>query len=149
MRFLQGKRATARQRGRCQVEKMEKPEKGDKRVEEKKRPKVWGHTAPEKCRAVLAVWTERQKPGEVCRDLGVTLGVLTQWQERAMEGMLEALEPRSKQMEEGMALSRRLAVLLEKKSKMRSTRLEGRLRRLQEGLSGTEAIAEVAGEKKA
>lgn len=149
MRFLLDKRATARQRGRCQVEKIDKLEKGDKRIEEKKRTKVLGPTAQERCRAVLAVWTERRKPGEVCRDMGVAVSVLTQWQERAIEGMLEALEPRPKQMEEGMALSPRLAVLLEKKSKMRSTRLERRLTRLQEGLSGTGGIVEVAGEKKA
>ena len=131
------------------MEKIDKLEKGDKRIEEKKRSKVSGHTAQERCRAVLAVWTERQKPGEICREMGVRLGVLTQWQERAMEGMLEALESRPKPVEEGMALSRRLAVLLEKKSKVRSTRLERRLTRLQEGLSGTEAGVEVAGEKKA
>lgn len=131
------------------MDKIEKAEKGDKRVEEKKRPKVLGHTAQERCRAVLATWTERQKPGEICREMGVSLGVLSQWQERAMEGMLEALEPRPKPMEGGIALSPRLAVLLEKKSKMRSTRLERRLMRLQESLSGAQKTVEMAGEKKA
>jgi hypothetical protein len=63
--------------------------------------------------------------------------------------MLAALEPRPKQAERGIALSPRLAVLLEKKSKMRTTRLERRLTRLQEGLSGAGMIAEIAGEKKA
>jgi len=149
MRFLLGQRGKACQRGRWEVEKIDKLEKGEKRIEEKKRPKVLGPTAQERCRAVLAVWTERRKPGEVCREIGVTLGVLTQWQERAIEGMLEALESRPKPIEEGMALSRRLAVLLEKKSQVRSTRLERRLTRLQEGLSGAEGVVEVAGEKKA
>lgn len=151
MRLPRRKRATARKRGRWKVEKvekLEKAEKGDKRVEEKKRLKVSRHTAQERCRAVLAVWTERQKPGEVSREMGLTVGVLSQWQERAMEGMLDALEPRAKQEEGGIALSPRLAVLLERKSKFRSMRLERRLTRLQESLSGTGEATEIAGEKK-
>ena len=46
--------------------------------------------------------------------MGVAWGVLQQWQDRAMEGMLLALQPRV-QVERGVALSPRLAVLLEKK----------------------------------
>jgi len=48
----------------------------------------FGYTAEEKCRAVLSVWTERCKPGDVCRELGVTWTLLSHWQSRAMEGML-------------------------------------------------------------
>ena len=66
-----------------------------------------------------------------------------------MEGMLQALEPRVK-LERGVALSPRLAVLLEKKSKLGSMKgLEKRLTRLQEGLSGPVEMREVVGEKKA
>ena len=53
-----------------------------------------GHTAQEKRQAVLTLWTERRKPGEVCREMGVAWGVFQQWQDRAMEGMLLALQPR-------------------------------------------------------
>jgi len=42
---------------------------------------------------------------------------LNQWQERAMEGMLMALQPRILVMENKVALNSRLAVLLERKSK--------------------------------
>src|SRR3989304_2573499 len=82
---------------------------------EKKRARGMGHTAEEKCQAVLTLWTERRKPGEVCRDLGVAWGILKQWQDRAMEGMLMALQPRARG-EGGGALSPRLALLLAKKS---------------------------------
>jgi hypothetical protein len=68
----------------------------------------------EKCRAVLAVWTERRKPAEICREMGVPWMVLEQWQKRAMEGMLQALEPRVR-LDKGPALSPRLQTLLDKK----------------------------------
>lgn len=72
------------------------------------------HGAMEKCRAVLSVWTERRKPGQVCRELQIPWMVLSQWQKRAMEGMLQALEPRVS-LSEGAALSPRLLAMLEKK----------------------------------
>ncbi len=113
-------------KGRKEMEKAERP-----KVEEKKGRKVSGHTAEEKWRAVLSVWTERRKLGEVCRELGVTWTVLSQWQARAMEGMLLALQPRVP-VEKGVALSPRLAVLLERKNKGGSMKgLERRLARLQ------------------
>jgi transposase-like protein len=100
-------------------------------MEDKKGRKVTGYTAEEKCRAVLSVWTERRKPGEICRELGVAWTVLSQWQARAMEGMLLALQPRVA-VEKGVALSPRLAVLLERKSQGGAMKgLERRLARLQ------------------
>ena len=100
-------------------------------AEEKKGRRVSGHTAKEKCRAVLSVWTERRKPGEVCRELGVAWTVLNQWQERAMEGMLVALQPRAA-VDKAVALNSRLGVLLERKSKGGTMKeLERRLARLQ------------------
>jgi hypothetical protein len=106
--------------------KVEKPE-----IEEKKGRRGSGHTAKEKCRAVLSVWTERRKPGEVCRELGVAWTVLNQWQERAMEGMLVALQPRAA-VDKAVALNSRLGVLLERKSKGGTMKeLERRLARLQ------------------
>ena len=111
------------------MEKIEKSKVERSGVEDKKGRKVTGHTAEEKCRAVLSVWTERRKPGEICREMGVAWTALNQWQARAMEGMLLALQPRVP-MEKGVALSLRLAVLLERKSKA-GTGLERRLARLQ------------------
>jgi len=106
--------------------KVEKPE-----IEEKKGRRGSGHTAKEKCRAVLSVWTERRKPGEVCRELGIAWTVLNQWQERAMEGMLVALQPRAA-VDKAVALNSRLGVLLERKSKGGTMKeLERRLARLQ------------------
>ena len=88
---------------------MGKAEKAKVGTEERK-----GHTAEEKCRAVLSVWTERRKPAEVCRELGVAWTILNQWQERAMEGMLQALESRAN-LADGAALSPRLRALLQKR----------------------------------
>src|SRR4030042_6184825 len=99
------------------MEKTEKPKVERSGVEEKKGRKVSGQTAEEKCRAVLSVWTERRKPGEVCRELGVAWSLLNQWQERAMEGMLLGLQPRIPGMEKTVALNSGLAVLLERKGK--------------------------------
>ena len=38
----------------------------------------------EKCRAVLAIWTERKKASALCRELGVGSSLLWQWQDRAL-----------------------------------------------------------------
>jgi hypothetical protein len=58
------------------------------------------HGAKEKAQAALAWWTERRRPSELCRELRITPTVLSHWQERAMEGMLAALEPRTRSPEE-------------------------------------------------
>jgi len=70
--------------------------------------------AMDKCRAVLSIWTERRKPSEICRELSVPWVALPYWQKRAMEGMLQALEPRVR-LEKGPALSPRLQAMLEKR----------------------------------
>jgi transposase-like protein len=129
------------------MEKVEKP-KGEKPgMEEKSGRKVLGHTPEEKCRAVLSVWTERRKPGEVCRELGVAWGILKQWQDRAMEGMLMALQPRV-QVERGVALSPRLAVLLKKSQAGMMKGLDKRLKKLQGNLKAPQELREAAAEKK-
>lgn len=99
---------------------------------ERKRQTI-SHGAMEKCRAVLAVWTERRKPAEVCREMQVPWMVLAQWQKRAMEGMLQALEPRVS-LDKGPSLSPRLQTMLEKKrlSLLGSSRLEKTLSKAQE-----------------
>jgi hypothetical protein len=130
------------------MEKVEKVEKPEKRVEEKRGRRGMGHTAREKCQAVLTLWTERRKPGEVCREMGVAWGVLKQWQDRAMEGMLLALQPRVP-VERGVALSPRLAVLLEEKSQAGMMKgLEKRLRKLQGSQRALQEVREAAVEKK-
>ena len=114
------------------MEKTEKPKAERPGMEEKKGRKGSDHTAAEKCRAVLSVWTERRKPGEICRELGIAWSLLNHWQEQAMEGMLLALQPRVPVMEKTVALNSRLAVLLERKSKGGAMKgLERRLARLQ------------------
>ena len=89
--------------------------------------------AMEKCRAVLSIWTERRKPSAICREMQVPWMVLAQWQKRAMEGMLQALEPRVS-LDKGPALSPRLQSMLEKKrlSLLTSSRLEKTLAKAQE-----------------
>lgn len=52
------------------------------------------HSAKEKAQAVLASWTECRRPSETCREMKITPKQLDQWQERAMEGIAAALQPR-------------------------------------------------------
>jgi len=136
-------------RGRRGMEKVEKPKVGRPGIEDKRERKISRHTAEEMCRAVLSVWTERRKPGEVCRELGVTWNSLNKWQKRAMEGMLLALQPRVP-VEKTVALNPRLAVLLERGTKGRAMKgLERRLARLQRSpVKQGELLQEVGAEKK-
>lgn len=123
-------------------------EKMESRGEEKRKRRGVGPTAEERCQAVLTLWTERRKPGEICREMGVTWGVLQQWQDRAMEGMLLALQPRV-QVERGVALNPRLAVLLEKKRRAGLLKgLDRRLKKLQKSIEGSPEVPEVSPEKK-
>lgn len=88
-------------------------------------------SAEEKAQAVLAIWTDRVKTAEVMRSLGVTYMTLQQWQERAMEGMLQALEPRAN-LANGAALPPRLRALLRRRQEaMGEDRIKARLERLQ------------------
>jgi len=73
------------------------------------------YSATEKVQAVLAVWTERCKAAEVCRQMKITGMTFHQWQQRAMEGMLQALESRVN-LAKGEVLSPRLQTLLQKRS---------------------------------
>jgi transposase-like protein len=72
--------------------------------------------AADKCRAVLALWTERSSGTELCRDLGVTWNQLNLWQEQAMEGMIQALEPKRSAPCGNTPLNPRLQGLLERKA---------------------------------
>jgi len=142
------KRKAVRLRGREAMDKVDKPKLEKSGIEDKREKKVSKHTAEERCRAVLSIWTERRKPGEICRELGVTWNLLNQWQDLAMEGMLLALQPRVS-MEKAVALNPRLAVLLERKSKGGTMKgLERRLVRLQGGPIKQGELRETVAEKK-
>ena len=67
----------------------------------------------DKAQAVLAVWTERCKPTDVCRQYQINWMTFHHWQRRAMEGMLQALESRVN-LSRGEALSPRLRALMQK-----------------------------------
>ena len=135
-------------KGGRKMENAEKLKAEKPGLEEKKGRRGSGHTAKEKCRAVLSVWTEKRKPGEVCRELGVAWSILNQWQERAMEGMLLALQPRVA-VDKAVALNSRLALLLERTSKGGAMKeLERRLARLQGAAAKQGEPQEIAPEKK-
>jgi hypothetical protein len=110
-------------------------EKIEKSATGKKQKQTLKYTAQEKCQAVLSIWTERRKPGEVCRELTIPWALLSHWQTRAMEGMLQALQPRIK-LDQGPALSPRLQAMLQKRrfGPGFQSRLSVRLAKLQEGL---------------
>lgn len=98
-------------------------------------------TGTEQCRAVLGIWTEKRSVEQVCRELGVARKILQQWQERAMDGMLRALQPREGREEErGPALAPKVKRLLER----RAMEQEGRLPRLAKRLASVGSVPESA-----
>ena len=98
-------------------------------------------SAADKAQAVLAVWTERARPAEVCRQLGVNPITFSQWQDRAMEGMLQALESRVN-LTAGQCLSPRLQALLTKRHHAAGvSKLEAKLAKLASGPKPEEALA--------
>ena len=115
---------------------MEKDKKEPKEIVKKKgRPRGVNSpsqqvSAADKAQAVLAVWTERARPAEVCRQLGVNPITFSQWQDRAMEGMLQALESRVN-LAAGQVLSPRLQALLTKRHHAAGvSKLEAKLAKL-------------------
>ena len=127
---------------------MEKDKKEPKEIVKKKgRPRGVSSpsqqvSAADKAQAVLAVWTERVRPAEVCRQLGVNPITFSQWQERAMEGMLQALESRVN-LAAGQCLSPRLRTLLAKRHHAAGVnKLEAKLAKLANGpVKPEEALA--------
>lgn len=84
-------------------------------IKAKKEMKVYN--AHQRAQAVLSVWTERRRPAEICRQLGISSILLAAWQERAMAGMLEALQPRCRpEAQLGSALTGKLERLLARQS---------------------------------
>jgi len=92
------------------------------------------YPAKTKCEAILSVWSERRKPSEVCKELGINWAQLNQWQNQAMAAMMKALEPkRVREAERGPALGPKLERLLEKTTQQaeKFTKLEKRLEKIQ------------------
>ena len=104
----------------------------DKTPKEKKRTPLGSPNAMDKAQAVLAVWTERCKPGDVCQQFHINWATFNHWQRRAMEGMLQALESRVN-LAKGQALSPRLQVLLQRQQHASQlTKLSSRLEQIQQ-----------------
>lgn len=82
-------------------------------------------TASEKCRAVLALWTERRNAAAVCRELSIKWVQLNIWQNHALEGMLKALD--TGRSPERAMLGDRLERLLDRKTEPRPSMLAKRL----------------------
>ena len=93
-------------------------------------------TAQQRVEAVLSIWSERRRPSEVCKELNINATQLSQWQDRALGVMLEALQPRSRPVAaRPESLSPKLARLLSRQvshQASRMQRLEKRLTTLQE-----------------
>jgi transposase-like protein len=106
-----------------------------------KRPRqaVPSYPASEKVQAVLAVWTDRCKAAEVCRQLKINFMTFQHWQRRAMEGMLQALESRVN-LAKGQALSPRLQALLASRQRQINTeKITSRLEQIQLARTGEPA----------
>ena len=70
------------------------------------------HPVREKCLAVLSVWARKRRASSVCRELGISWGILNQWEKRALQGMLEGLGQKGKIPEQPLNLGPRLERLL-------------------------------------
>jgi len=103
----------------------------DKQEKKKKLPAP-PLSAADKAQAVLAVWTERCKPVDVCRQFHINWMTFNHWQRRAMEGLLQALESRVN-LAKGEALSPRLQALLQRQQRTSPlTKLSSRLEQIQQ-----------------
>ena len=94
-------------------------------IKAKKEP--LSYNAQQRAQAVLSIWTERRRPGEVCQDLGISPAVLCHGEKRALAAMLQALESQTR-LEPGPALSPKLERLLARQALQQ----KGRLAKLQE-----------------
>lgn len=89
-----------------------KPEMNKERMTGKTRRNRHAHSAQEKSLAVLSVWAEKRRAGTVCRELGISWGVLNQWEKRALQGMLQGLGHREEKTEQSVSLCKRLERLI-------------------------------------
>ncbi len=96
-----------------------------------RRQPIPAYPAADKVQAVLAVWTDRCKAADVCRQLKINFMTFQHWQRRAMEGMLQALESRVN-LSQGQVLSPRLQALLVNRQRTISTgKIASRLQQIQ------------------
>ena len=105
------------------------------KVEKPQAKKQVIHGAQQRCEAVLAVWMERRRPSQICRKLGIAEGVLLNWQDRALRGMLEALEPRKSIDGQGPWLPAKLDKKLRRQAAerlARQTKLSRRLEKIRD-----------------
>jgi len=89
------------------------PRTSSDKVHKRRRYTHFSYSAQEKVQAVLAVWTERCTPADICRQLNITPMTFHQWQQRAMQSMLQGLESQVN-LAKGAALHPRLQALLQK-----------------------------------
>lgn len=98
-----------------------KPAKSRSKPQRTRRPaRVF--SAQQKAQAVLAAWTEKLSQMEICRQMEVNYMTFQNWQNRAMDGMLQALENHL-QLNDTAVLNPRLRKLMDR------GRTEGRLGR--------------------
>ena len=103
------------------------------------RQPVPSYPAADKVQAVLAVWTDRCKAADVCRQLKINFMTFQHWQRRAMEGMLQALESRVN-LSKGQVLSPRLqALLASRQRRINTDKIASRLEQIQ--LASKEELA--------
>jgi transposase-like protein len=83
----------------------------------------------QKITAVLSIWSERRTTAQLCQEMDISPGLLGQWQNLAIEGMLRALDPKRK--DPLPQINHRLSRLIEKKLSGSKGKLEKRLRAIQ------------------
>jgi transposase-like protein len=83
----------------------------------------------QKITAVLSIWTERRTTAQICQELEISANLLGQWQNLAIEGMLNSLDPKKK--DPLPPLNHRLSRLIEKKLSGSEKKLEERLKAIQ------------------
>ncbi len=103
-------------------------------AEVKAKKELLPYSAPQRVQAVLSIWSEHRRTREVCRELAIHPSALYAWERRALQAMLQALEP-ARGQEPRPALSPKLERLLARQAfeqKGRMAKLEKRLAKLQE-----------------
>jgi len=90
-----------------------KQEQGGPVQAKKREPRVF--SAKEKSQAVLSLWSGRRGASALMKELSVPWGVLHGWEQRAIGGILTALDPGWKQVQEKAgSLPPRVERLIEK-----------------------------------
>ena len=85
----------------------------------------------QKAQAVLAAWTEKVSQSEICRQMQINYVTFQHWQERAMEGMLRALDNQLR-LEDNSVLNPRLRKIMERGRRVPEDRLGRRLLQIQQ-----------------